>query len=72
MNKRLRPLISQSVLVGLLVLGHTAPIVAAETEHYLDPLITEETIENDAIWAAYQDYKRGLSNLTCKIWHQRK
>ncbi|MGO4939941.1 hypothetical protein ACTQ45_07935 [Fundicoccus sp. Sow4_D5] len=60
MNKRLRPLISQSVLVGLLVLGHTAPIVAAETEHYLDPLITEETIENDAIWAAYQDYKRGI------------
>ena len=35
-------------------------VAAVETEHYLDPLITEETIENDALWAAYQDFKKGI------------
>lgn len=60
MRKNMKYLIRSCLLVSLIFLGHTTPHVVAETAHYLDPLVTEETIENDAIWAAYQDYRRGM------------
>lgn len=60
MKKSVRSCLTACLLVGLLLLGSRTSVLAVEVSHYLDPLVTEDTIENDAIWAAYQDYKRGI------------
>lgn len=64
MQHKLRKVISACLLLGLLLVGQTVSVQAEDVAHYLDPLVTEETIENDALWAAYQDYKKGMEEFT--------
>lgn len=66
MGVLVKRLIRSCMALGLLltILLGTMVTVAAQMEHHLDPLITEETVENDALWAAYQDFKRGIDQFT--------
>lgn len=62
MRLKLKGLVRTCLALGLLLmnLSGATGTVAAQIGHPMDPLVTEETVENDALWAAYQDFKRGI------------